>query len=732
MNNDSLLAARAESQRKKKMLAESQAANMLKTKLKAVQDALKKVKEELESKIMQQNIQQESTDNNILQDLINHIDNKDTKPYSEATINLAMQIKAISPKAYAILASNLPMPTVSQIESAYKNMIGDIPAELTDISRVNDIVDLWKTKHGISKSVNISACLSVDALYFKPDARITVDNCIEGHAFTDELVNKLPDNSYKYFTENPSSFQAFIELNWEKLIKAGFVFQIQPYDINYKPFVVHVRPAANGKATESIIEALHKIREVVKNRKINIKSFAFDGDNAYKRLHVMYYESYIRQVLATNTLKVQATKRVRVVSDYLHLLKRLRYRLLSSILHAGFDKESPTLNIEEIAATLADMGDVVWSNELFTKMHDALPLELFKTENLIELIQNGKYEAAAFWFPITLSNIAINGKDIGFENRDFLLQCAFYFLVYYSDCWNRSEDTLRQKKYGENLDVTFYTRDLLIEFTNTLHAHIQLMHSEKKFNFSRNSSSPLEHKFGFVRGRSHDINTLTRFIQVVASLQTVACESTYNEIRNFNEEAEKIRGRVHAGGITVEEKSDDDLYVTDTGVEDDLPFSPQNVAKTFLILAGFQVEKNDLFDYEEILSWTENFLSSFVGDMPEKRKAKKALSLNTFNFGVDQCSRAKRLIRGMPVKMQSTHRKNKREYKEALFNKMCNERLGGPPSKRNLVEVISLIKEKDPDCPNPPGKRCSKKKMYDWVVDNMNSYFVFLDSYKFE
>ena len=76
------------------------------------------------------------------------------------------------------------------------------------------------------------------------------------------------------------------------------------------------------------------------------------------------------------------------MSYFLHLLKRLRYRLLSSRLHTGFEESNPSLDVDHLSEILDDMGDVVLCNDLFTKMHDALPLELFKVENFIKLLEN--------------------------------------------------------------------------------------------------------------------------------------------------------------------------------------------------------------------------------------------------------------------------------------------------------------------------------------------------------
>ena len=124
-----------------------------------------------------------------------------------------------------------------------------------------------------------------------------------------------------------------------------------------------------------------------------------------------------------------------------------------------------------------------------------------------------------------------------------MLQSWFYFLSFYADCWNKSNGNLKQRKNGESLDVTFYTKEILIEFTNNLHSNIQLMHSESNF-FSRNSSDPFEHKFGMSRVMGKNIPTLTGFIQVIAKSQAITCEQTYQPLCFLNNNIEDISGRV--------------------------------------------------------------------------------------------------------------------------------------------------------------------------------------------
>lgn len=139
-------------------------------------------------------------------------------------------------------------------------------------------------------------------------------------------------------------------------------------------------------------------------------------------------------------------------------------------------------------------------------MHDRLPYELFKIDNFLKLFNSGNFVAAAYWFPISLSNIAINESDVGFYTREFLLECSFYLLVFYKKCLEEEDEiTLLKQKNKENVDVMFYDECLLVEFTNTLYCHIHFMNIEENYNFSSNSITPLEHKFGFARAKPRDI-----------------------------------------------------------------------------------------------------------------------------------------------------------------------------------------------------------------------------------
>lgn len=79
-----------------------------------------------------------------------------------------------------------------------------------------------------------------------------------------EQLQKLLDDFGKLLISKHALFDGFLLVNEKHIIQSGFVFQIQPYDPQYKAFTVHVKKATNGKVNKEIIQIL----KFIKNRRI--------------------------------------------------------------------------------------------------------------------------------------------------------------------------------------------------------------------------------------------------------------------------------------------------------------------------------------------------------------------------------------------------------------------------------------------------------------------------------
>lgn len=76
------------------------------------------------------------------------------------------------------------------------------------------------------------------------------------------------------------------------------------------------------KHLKKTIKDLHAIRSILKNYRIEIVSFTFDGDNAFKNLNEFFYQTYIRKLIKSNIYLNQKILTVRITPDFSHIIKR--------------------------------------------------------------------------------------------------------------------------------------------------------------------------------------------------------------------------------------------------------------------------------------------------------------------------------------------------------------------------------------------------------------------------
>ncbi|KAK8866224.1 hypothetical protein M9Y10_009183 [Tritrichomonas musculus] len=393
--------------------------------------------------------------NKNLLDLLNN-EHKEYPFYTPETLSLSNELYSFSPKYYEILCKWMPFPAESYIKNYQEAQLRDIPKMLTDCSMVKEIINHYKTVINCKKSDKLTAFLAVDALYFTPEVKIDENNIIQGFLFSDKEKSNLPKNLNQKFTKQPKLFEAFVSRYFKKIIKAGFVFQLQLYDATFPTCVIHIEPSVDGKSNQKIVDLLKFFRKELKDLNIIVKSFAFDGDNAYSQLHSNFYYSYIYSTIEKQTISFHASV-IRAVCDFLHLIKRLRYRILGARIHGSFDLNSPFIDMSIIQKILVYLPTVVFDNNKYTKMHDKPPLALFSPRCFLDIFNKKLFVAAAFWFPICCGIFGMDFPNISRKLRSFFLECAFWFLVLYRKISDNSKTELNQKKEVKKLTLCFMT-----------------------------------------------------------------------------------------------------------------------------------------------------------------------------------------------------------------------------------------------------------------------------------
>ena len=272
---------------------------------------------------------------------------------------------------------------------------------------------------------------------------------------------------------------------------------------------------------------------------------------------------------------------------------------------------------------------------------------------------------------------------------------------------DKSETTLRKKKYKCDLDLTFYTDSLLMEFTNTIFCNLQLM-SIKNFSFDRNSTTPLEHKFGNVRVRANDIHTIQNFLRIISMMQTV------DQVR---ESDSKIRGRSNSFGVVVEDKESDDESWKETYFH----YIPQTFARCVLAYSGFDVKSTGLVPNDDVLGKGINFLYEIVEDEPNKRR-KKRISSNDVTLGINYTKAHSRIMNTTVPK---------KEQKREIINDFLISKFGEKYSKKDILKVLKAMYQIGGESVCIPPSNTKKDELLDYLCQNAAPFWGVLERIKF-
>jgi hypothetical protein len=84
-------------------------------------------------------------------------------------------------------------------------------------------------------------------------------------------------------------------------------------------------------------------------------------------------------------MEIPHKQQYHLISDILHILKRMQYRMLKQPpMVFGLQQDSPELSQCSLIHLIGgDLPAVVFGDELITKMQDSLPMVLFRFEILV-------------------------------------------------------------------------------------------------------------------------------------------------------------------------------------------------------------------------------------------------------------------------------------------------------------------------------------------------------------
>ena len=436
--------------------------------------------------------------------------------YTTTVLGFAMIIAMISLTSYKALRNYLYLPSPSILSRYFRDEIKETKELITNFNHLGLALDLLNEQLSDAKD-NVTkwgGVLAVDAMSLRPHVIITKNGFVDG-IIGEEFI---ADNEFQEFKMAFQKYENYIRTIKNKTITDTFVYYYQPLNVHSRPFTVYAEPSTQGKATGVQIDRLATIEQLLTEKGFPVVGIAFDGDTTYTNLHREFFDAYYERVkMDVDFSNFSEILHQSVISDPLHLLKRARYRLLSSTVHATFENVSHSVVSLDLLQQQLNLPSVVFSDEKYTKMHDSLATQLFSLRSLATLFECKNFPALAYFLPMCLLTASLSEKELQVEERFSLLQVGLYYMIGYYSMLQDSTHVMRQKKHRNNTHVCAFDAALVREYCNTVVSILkELNRVNGSLSLNRIGSNPLEHLFGLVRMKSHSVHTFDKMLQVMS------------------------------------------------------------------------------------------------------------------------------------------------------------------------------------------------------------------------
>lgn len=437
--------------------------------------------------------------------------------YSDTVLRMAMTLAAISLPCYLLMRKFMILPSYVTIFNRFRNELQIQTKILTSVSDVPGMLNEWSRREPEKKRLvsELGGILAVDAISLRPHVVVTEDGIVEGLTELEEVGTP----EIAEFRQSYARYEEFVKNLKNKTITDSFVYYYQPFASEVPPQIILVDPSTQGKATAREIDRLGSLASLLEEFGFPVTGFAFDGDSTYLKLHRTFFNSYYLDAALNVSFSFASSGRM-IVSDPLHLLKRGRYRLLSSNIHAGFQKTDDSLISVQKIRNNTDLPSLVFSAEKYTKMNDELATRLFSLRTLARLFKVSDHSALVYFTPLCLLTTALEEEVLTVEERIFFLEVGFYYMLAYYGMSQEIHGQLKQTKTRKEKDIRPFDHTFAMEYCNTVFSIVSLLkNATGKLALNRIGTNPVEHLFGLVRMRSRSVHTYDKLTKVLSKVE---------------------------------------------------------------------------------------------------------------------------------------------------------------------------------------------------------------------
>ena len=321
---------------------------------------------------------------------------------------------------------------------------------------------------------------------------------------------------------------------------AVFCYNLQPLSKDYQTSIVHISQNKTGRASETEIAKSRTITDKAEKVSIKIIYNCTDGDPKTNTLHKKF-QDYLSGCSSSDFFSIvqfaNGYKDLIPVSDWLHILKNLRSRLLKHLIHLS---ENHDLNFAQICKDLKE-NVIIYKKTAALSMRDDLALHIFNTFNLQMIFEKQIYDEFLFILPFVLTTVVIQSTTLSIEARLDLLDLSYQLIdniSQHSTAFPQSPTKRSKEKKARYLTNTQFMR---IKNTIIAFGHALTFHSNG-ICLSRLGTHLVEFIFARMRRMSYSNNNSDVLAKSIVKGEVV---KTLLAKYGFEEE---YRGRVDFGG----------------------------------------------------------------------------------------------------------------------------------------------------------------------------------------
>ena len=448
--------------------------------------------------------------------------NQSRKPqgrhWSREMKRLCFVVRSLGSKAYDYLRNYLALPCKQSLLDEFRDEILRWGECLVEQGGAAHICNFFRQYSHATEEEEVEVVLSIDAMAMEP--------------FNESKVLGGPVHNSVFF------------------------FQLLPLRCEHRTFPLHLMTRSSGSASCDVLQRTEYLCSVLQESRIIVRAIATDGDAGYNNLHEMMFSNWIGEftrVGVDSAVELLSDYSGRVLSDFLHLLKNARSRILNCRVTMCPDGDA-SFDAKDLNACL-NLGLALTDYSVKGKMRDIYPLELFTLENFCTLYDAGLVNMALYVLPYALWAHAIRNPDISIEMRRQFLSHVVEIFTYHLTVLEVLDPKIVSEIKKEGVVQYFCSRRHAIRVCNTVMATlVELGRGIENLALDRLGTHATECTFGLIRllcHNKHNWKTIHRSFAKITLLEELASELEY-PIR--------IRGRENIGGTKITD-NDDKVFV---------------------------------------------------------------------------------------------------------------------------------------------------------------------------